>query len=143
MYLQGQWHVLQRLTCGLIAVIRESFETENGGDMNRAVSTLTALLFALALAAPALAQTAGSPHSSASASPPSAKSPVKVATVGGRITRLDTRARTFSINKGGGHTVDLKAGETVNMNLLKRGGRYVVTYSGDVALSVQATRNVR
>ena len=111
--------------------------------MNHAVSALTALLFALALAAPALAQTAASPHSSASASPPGAKSPVKVGTVSGRITRLDIRARTFSVSKGGGQTVDLKAGENVNINLLKRGGRYVVTYSGDVAISVQATRNVR
>jgi hypothetical protein len=106
------------------------------------VSRLAAVLLSFVFALPALAQTAASPSSAASAIPPATvESAAKVETFAGRITRLDTRAGTFSVTAGG-KTVDLRAGENVNVNHMRKGGRYIVTYSGDVALGIRATRKV-
>jgi hypothetical protein len=112
---------------------------------------LTALLFAGTFRSLTFAHTVASPTKSpaATTSLSTGKAAVKIETVAGRIVKIDMRARTFSVRRGGrsretegAEIIDLKAGENVNMNHIKRGGRYIVTYSGGVALNVQATRSV-
>lgn len=98
------------------------------------------LLFALLLAMPVANSFAQSPAASAStSSPDSIRS--EEHTVTGRIVKLDTTSRIFSIRVGeSGKVLDLQADKSVDTNALRRGERVTVTYAADVALKVQATR---
>ncbi len=82
--------------------------------MNHTVSISTALLFAGGFGSLAFAQTVASPAAAPAAtmSLSTGKSAVKIETVAGRIVRIDTRARTFSV-RSGENIIDLKAGENV------------------------------
>ena len=65
-------------------------------------------------------------------------------TVTGRVTHLDIKGGAFSVKSGASKkTIQLKAGDGVDVLQLRRGERVVVTYANGVALSVQATRNTK
>ena len=98
------------------------------------------LLSALLVAMPAGSAVAQSPAASTTNSPDSIKS--ETHTVTGRIVKLDTKSRIFSVRTGtSGKVIDLKADPSVDTGSLRRGERVVVTYAADVALKVQATRS--
>ncbi|HYB90960.1 MAG TPA: hypothetical protein VEC38_07940 [Candidatus Binataceae bacterium] len=63
-------------------------------------------------------------------------------TVTGRVIKLDINAGTFSVRIGAtGQVVDLVAGEQVQLTRVRRGERVIVTYSGNVATKLEATRS--
>ncbi len=65
-------------------------------------------------------------------------------TVTGRITHLDTKTGSFTVRAVGSRkSVQLKAGNDVDIMQLRRGERVVVTYSGGTALKVHATRSTK
>ncbi|MBV8134545.1 MAG: hypothetical protein JO121_02735 [Deltaproteobacteria bacterium] len=65
-------------------------------------------------------------------------------TLTGRITHLDTKAGTLAVKASDSAKVlKLKAADSVNLHKLKRGQRVVVTYFGDTATRVEATRSSR
>jgi len=98
-------------------------------------------VFAAAFAIPAFAQTLAPEAGTAADQSHPAAAPE---TVTGRITKLDTKARTFSVRAGDtGRTVDLRAIRSVNVSHLRRGERVIVTHAGGIALKVQATRDLR
>jgi hypothetical protein len=99
------------------------------------------LLSVLLVVMPAASAVAQSPAASTSnSSPDSIKS--ETHTVTGRIVKLDTKSRIFSVRTGAsGKVIDLQADKSVDINSLRRGERVVVTYAADVALKVQATRS--
>ena len=65
-------------------------------------------------------------------------------TVTGRITHLDPKAGTLALRASDSQKVlKLKAADSVNLHKLRPGQRVAVTYSGDTATRVEATRSRR
>jgi hypothetical protein len=65
-------------------------------------------------------------------------------TVTGRITHLDAKAGTFAVQASDSEKVlKLRAAQSVNLRKLRRGQRVAVTYSGDTATRVEATRSAK
>jgi hypothetical protein len=61
--------------------------------------------------------------------------------VTGRIVHLNTRKRTFAVRAWGAKkSVELKAGNEIDVHQLRRGERVIVTYSEGTAIKVEATR---
>jgi len=107
--------------------------------MNRHVPA--AIAMALAIATPLSAQSIPLKMPSPTPSPAAARAPE---TVAGRITRVDSGAGTFAVKASDSQkVVKLKAGDSVNLQKLRRGERVTVTYSGDTATRVEATRSGR
>jgi hypothetical protein len=101
-----------------------------------------ALIVVAALAAPALAQTDNSLDSNHTAALSGKASETQPQTITGRITKLDTKSKSFSVRAGdNGEVVDLQARKDVDTEALRRGERVIVTYAHGVALKIQATRN--
>jgi len=99
-----------------------------------AVATLLAATSSLAQSIP-LTIASPTPKAAATSSVPA---------VAGRIVRLDTRAKSFSVKPfGSGKTVEFSAGDDVDIHQLRRGERVIVTYAAGVATRVQATRSGR
>lgn len=104
--------------------------------MKPTVLIVAAALLVLGVGAPA------SVHKVAAAdSPPSGAAP-RVETFTGRVTEMDLNAGTFTVRRH--HKVmTLNAADGVDLKLLKRGERVIVTYSNGTALKVQSTREIR
>ena len=65
-------------------------------------------------------------------------------TVTGRITHLDPKAGTLALRASDSQKVlKLKAADSVNLHKLRPGQRVAVTYYGDTATRVEATRSRR
>jgi hypothetical protein len=107
--------------------------------MNRYATLAIAML--VAAATPLFAQSIPLKVSSPSASPTAATT---AQTFTGRIVKLDLKAGTFTIKTfGSKKELQLKAGEDIDLNQLRRGQRVVVTYSGETATKVVATRSTQ
>ncbi|MGO9451851.1 MAG: hypothetical protein ACLQDV_12550 [Candidatus Binataceae bacterium] len=108
--------------------------------MKRYVVVLNSIILACAVSASA--QSIPLHVSSPTASPSPAAEGSQ--TITGRITHLDTKGGAFSVKSGSTKkTIQLKAGDGVDVLQLRRGERVVVTYANGVALTVQATRNLK
>jgi hypothetical protein len=102
--------------------------------MKRTVLIVTAALLVVSVGVPALVRKVA-----ASDSPPSgATAPVEIFT--GRVVRMDLNAGTFTVRRHD-KVITLNAGG-VDLKLVKRGERVIVTYSNGTALKVQATRDI-
>lgn len=104
--------------------------------MKRNVVIVAAALLVVGVGAPA------SVHNAAAADlPPSGAAP-RVETFTGRVIGMDLNAGTFTVSRH--HKVlTLNAADGVDLKLLKRGERVIVTYSNGTALKVQSTRDIR
>ncbi|MGH7814595.1 MAG: hypothetical protein ACREQI_11425 [Candidatus Binataceae bacterium] len=109
--------------------------------MKKAAAALLSVSIAMsAFAATALAQTPLKPNAGDRFSRRDAERHRE--TVRGRIVALDIHAGTFSVRIGAtGRVVDLTAGKQVRLSRLRRDEAVIVTYSGDVAGKVEATRS--
>ena len=74
----------------------------------------------------------------ADSSPSGVAAPVETFT--GRVVRMDLNAHTFTVRRDD-KVIKLNAG-SVDLKLVKRGERVIVTYSNGTALKVQATRDI-
>jgi hypothetical protein len=74
----------------------------------------------------------------ADSAPSGATAPVETFT--GRVVRMDLNAHTFTVRRHD-KVIKLNAG-SVDLKLVKRGERVIVTYSNGTALKVQATRDI-
>lgn len=106
--------------------------------MNRYATLTIAML--LASASPVFAQSIPLKISSPSPSPAAEAAQ----TVTGRIIRLDLKAGTFAVKAfGSKKEVQLKAGEGIDVQRLRRGQRVVITYSNGIATKLVATRSTQ
>ena len=76
----------------------------------------------------------------AAADSPASGVTAPVETFTGRVVRMDLNAGTFTVRRHD-KVITLNAGG-VNLKLVKRGERVIVTYSNGTALKVQATRDI-
>ncbi len=79
-------------------------------------------------------------HMAAAADSPPSGVTASVQTFTGRVVRMDLNAGTFTVRRDD-KVITLNAGG-VNLKLVKRGERLIVTYSNGTALKVQATRDI-
>src|SRR5262249_7078633 len=101
--------------------------------MKRTVLIVTAAMLAAGVGFPPLVQRVAA----ADAPPASVTAPVETFT--GRVIRMDLKADTFTVKRHD-KVITFNAGG-VNLKLVKRGERVIVTYSNSTAVKVQATRD--
>lgn len=107
--------------------------------MNRYATLALAMTFAATT--PIYAQSIPLKISSPVASPTATAT---TQTFTGRIIKLDLSAGTLTVKKfGAKKELQLKAGDEIDLHQLRRGQRVVVTYSGDTATKVVATRSTQ
>lgn len=102
--------------------------------MKSIVSIVTAALLVLGVPA--------SVHKVAAADSPPSGAAARVETFAGRVIGLDLNAGTFTVRRQH-EVITLSAADGVDLKLLKRGQRVIVTYSNGTALKVQSTRDIR
>ena len=102
--------------------------------MKRIVLIVTAALLVVGVGVPALVQKVA-----AADSPPSGVT-APVQTFTGRVVRMDLNAGTFTVKRHD-QVITLNAG-AIDLKLVKRGERVIVTYSNGTALKVRATRDI-
>ena len=95
---------------------------------------MTAALLLVGVGVPALVQ-----KMAAADSPPSGVT-APVETFTGRVVRMGLNAGTFTVKRDD-KVITLSAGG-VDLKLVKRGERVIVTYSNGTALKVRATRDI-
>jgi hypothetical protein len=79
-------------------------------------------------------------HTVAAADSPPSGVTAPVETFTGRVVKMDLNAGTFTVRRND-KVITLNAGG-VDLKLVKRGERVIVTYSNGTALKVQATRDI-
>ncbi len=104
--------------------------------MKRTVLVATAALLVLGVGVPE------SVHKVAAADSPPSGVTARVETFTGRVIGLDLNAGTFTVRRHH-KVITLNAADGVDLKLLKRGERVIVTYSNGTALKVQSTRDIR
>jgi hypothetical protein len=102
--------------------------------MKRTILIVTAALLVVGVGVPALA------HEVAAADSPPSGVTAPVETFTGRVVRMDLNAGTFTVKRND-KVITLNAGG-VDLKLVKRGERVIVTYSNGTVLKVQATRDI-
>jgi len=103
--------------------------------MKHTIVIVTVALLVVGVGVPTLAHEVG-----AADSPPSGVT-APVETFTGRVVRMDLNAGTFTVRQQD-KVITLNAGG-VDLKLVKRGERVIVTHSNGTALKVRATRDIR
>jgi hypothetical protein len=102
--------------------------------MKRIALIVTAALLVVGVGVPALV------HKVAAVDSPPSGVTAPVETFTGRVVRMDLNAGTFTVRRQD-KVITLNAGG-VDLKLVKRGERVIVTYSNGTALKIQATRDI-